>query len=488
LSNLVHKGITGTSAVKIAQQIEVAIRAGELAPGDRLPAVRELAGELGVSPATVASAYQALQARAVVVSHKRRGTRITHRPMAVARRRQSLPKGAIDLSDGNPDPALLPSFNQLLRRLNYTPRLYDGQYMHEGLIKLMRREMKADGVNVGQLAVVNGTMDGIDRLITEHLRPGDRVAVEDPGFTGHHDLIASRGLTLVPVRVDDEGMMPDSLERACVEGVQAVLITVRAQSPTGAAITPQRACELRRILQRRSPPELPGVLVIEDDHASYLCESTPCACVHNAAEDGTRARRHEGTKGIRAARSAAAHSVPSYLRAFVPQSRWAYFRSLSKSFNPDLRLAVMTGDDHTMTTLLDRLIVVERWVSHLLQSIAFELLSDKTPGGVRAQVQRAGRIYDERRETLKTLLENAGLKPTPGGRSGYNLWLPVQEETSTVQGLAARGWAVAAGERFRLNSPPGIRITASCLEERDAKRFVADVTKILSPQGRALAH
>jgi DNA-binding transcriptional MocR family regulator len=280
-------------------------------------------------------------------------------------------------------------------------------------------------------------MDGLDRLITECLRPGDRVAVEDPGFTGHHDLIAARGLTLVPVRVDDEGMRSDSLERACVEGVHAVLITLRAQSPTGAAVTVRRAKELQRVLRRR-----PEALVIEDDHLSFLCDD-PCQCVHD------------------------------------PRGPWTHFRSFSKSFNPDLRLAVMTGDDQTMTAVLDRLIVIERWVSYLLQSIAHELLLDKA---VRAQVQRAGRIYDQRRDTLITLLREAGLKPT--GRTGYNIWLPVHEETPTVQGLSSApggGWAVAAGERFRLSSPPGIRITASRLEPKDAQRFAADIVAALAP-------
>ena len=93
MSILVHKLITGTTAVKIAQEVESAIRDGRLAPGDRLPAVRDLAAALGVSPATVASAYRSLQSRAVVVSHRRHGTRVSHRPMAAARRRPALARG-----------------------------------------------------------------------------------------------------------------------------------------------------------------------------------------------------------------------------------------------------------------------------------------------------------------------------------------------------------------------------------------------------------
>jgi len=431
------------TAVKIASDIETAVRAGRLQPGDRLPTVREMAGDLNVSPATVANAYRTLQARAIVVAHKRHGTRVSHRPMATAAgRKTAIPAGVVDLSDGNPDPALLPSFDRVLRKLKYTPHLYGEASMHAGLIKLMSREMKADGVRVGQCAVVNGTMDGLDRLLAEHLRPGDRVAVEDPGFSGHHDLVASRGLTLVPVRIDEEGMLPESLERACITGIKAVLITLRAQSPTGAAITELRAKELRRVLRRA-----PEVLVLEDDHASFLCD-VPCACVHE--QDG----------------------------------RWAHLRSLSKSFNPDLRLSVMTGDNQTMNSVLDRLILIERWVSHLLQSTAFALLSDKT---VRAKVRKAGRTYDERREMTKKAMVAEGLKPI--GRTGFNIWLPVPEETPLVQGLGSVGWAVAAGERFRLASPPGLRITVSRMQPQvatrySAIRFAATVAYFLEPPER----
>ncbi|MDZ4755625.1 MAG: aminotransferase class I/II-fold pyridoxal phosphate-dependent enzyme [Phycisphaerae bacterium] len=435
---LVQKYITGRTAVKIAADIEAAIRAGSLAPGEQLPSVRALADDIGMSPATVASAYQLLQSRALVASQGRRGTRICHRPLATARPRAALAAGAVNAADGNPDPALLPDSARILRTLDYRPHLYGEPTMHEGLIALMRRAMEADGIKADHCCVVSGAMDGFDRLITEHLLPGDRIAVEDPGFTGHHDLAASRGLSLVPVRMDDEGMLPDALARACAQRVHAVLITPRVQSPTGAALSPERARELRGVLRR-----YPTVLVIEDDHCSFLAESTPFQRVHD------------------------------------PRGRWAHLRSFSKSFNPDLRLAVMTGDEETMVRLLDRLVVVERWVSMVLQSLAHELLLDSR---ALAHVRKAARTYDERREALVAALQKHGLHPL--GRSGYNVWLPVSEETPTVQALAQAGWAVAPGERFRLGSPPGIRITASRFGPHDPRRFADAASAVLTSPHR----
>jgi DNA-binding transcriptional MocR family regulator len=433
--------ITGRTAVKIASDIEAAIRNGHLQPGERLPAVRELAQVLKVSPATVANAYHTLQSRAVVVAQNRRGTCVSHHPRAAARRPHSVPKGAVILNDGNPDPRLLPSLQPILSKLQYKPHLYGDEPMHKGLIAVMRRLMRSEGVSAGHCAVVNGAMDGIDRILGEHLRPGDRIAVEDPGFSGHHDLLAARGLSLVPVAIDEAGMMPDSLERACAMGIHAILITPRVQSPTGAALSEARARELRRILSR-----VPQTLIIEDDHASFICEHVSYQPLHQAS------------------------------------GRWAHLRSFSKSFNPDLRLAVMTGDDQTMMRILDRLVVIERWVSNILQSAAHALVSDVR---VRAKVRQAGRTYDRRRVALMTALQGHGLSPI--GSSGYNVWLPVAEETSVVQELAAAGWAVAAGERFRLKSSPGLRITVSRLEAADGKRFAASLSSILSSQRRVSA-
>src|SRR5262245_154732 len=129
MNNLLQKGITGNTAVKIAASVEQAIRAGRLAPGDRLPTVRRLATHLQVSPATVASADRSLQARAVLAAGGRRGTCVTHRPMASARRRLHVDASVVNLSDGNPDPSLLPDFGPVLRKLKYTARLYGSDSM-----------------------------------------------------------------------------------------------------------------------------------------------------------------------------------------------------------------------------------------------------------------------------------------------------------------------------------------------------------------------
>src|SRR5262245_35657358 len=116
--------IRGNSAVKIAGSVEASLRAGKLAAGQQLPPVRRLAEALRVSPATVAAAYRALRLRGLVVGQGRRGTRLSHVPLASRPRLGTVPAGVRNLADGNPDARLLPSMAAALRRIDPAPLLY----------------------------------------------------------------------------------------------------------------------------------------------------------------------------------------------------------------------------------------------------------------------------------------------------------------------------------------------------------------------------
>jgi hypothetical protein len=82
-------------------------------------------------------------------------------------------------------------------------------------------------------------------------------------------------------------------------------------------------------------------------------------------------------------------------------------------------------------------------------------------------------------------LSRAGV--TVEAASGYNVWIPVAEETATVQALLAAGWAVAAGERFRIHSPPAIRVTAARLETDRARDLATALASGLRRSARTAA-
>src|SRR5919197_5974374 len=101
--------ISGRTARELAASVEARIRDGELAPGARLPTIRDLAATAGVSPMTVTTAYRELRRRGLVSAAGRRGTRVSERPPLAQAVTPSIPTGARDLVTGNPDPELLPS-------------------------------------------------------------------------------------------------------------------------------------------------------------------------------------------------------------------------------------------------------------------------------------------------------------------------------------------------------------------------------------------
>jgi DNA-binding transcriptional MocR family regulator len=418
--------LSGKTAAEIAESLELAIDRGEIRPGDRLPTVRGLAEELGVSPVTVATAYRTLQQRGFVVGDGRRGTRVRAGAGRPYLTQTPVPDGVRNLALGNPDPELVPPLAQGLQAIDSIPFLYGGHANLPELVDLMRGQLRADGIACDRLAVVSGALDGIERVLVASCRPGDRVIVEDPCFPRVLDLVRALGLELVPVQVDDRGPRPDSLGRALKAAARAALFTPRAHNPTGAYIDPGRSRELRRLLEGA-----PGLLVIEDDYAGPVA----------GAPIQTLTAKRE---------------------------RWAHVRSFSKVLGPDLRIGFVAGDEATLARVEVRQRLGVGWVSHILQRIALAQLSD--PAAARL-VSRAERVYASRRQAMLDALRERGIEAF--GRSGINVWVPVLEEISVVRALLDAGWAVSAGERFRIESQPAIRITISMLQRGEAKA-VAD--------------
>lgn len=409
--------------------MERAVGAGELSPGQPLPPLREVAERLGVNPNTVAAAYRVLRERGVIETAGRRGSRVRARPASTPREWIGVDAtGARDLSSGNPDPALLPPLGAPLAaaaaRAAERPTLYGAPDLVPELAELARAALDADGVPAGPVAVTSGSLDAIERVLTAHLRPGDAVAVEDPGWGSLLDLIPALGLRAVPVGVDDDGPLPERVEQALVRGARALVVTDRAQNPTGAAVGETRARELRAVLAGH-----PAVLLIEDDHGHGIVDMP-----------------------LRPLAGATDH--------------WALVRSTAKAYGPDLRLAVLTGDPVTLDRVRGRQRLGPGWVSHLLQHAVAWMWRT---GAVDAAAVAAS--YGARRAALVRALRERGI--AAHGHSGMNVWVPVPDETGAVARLLAAGWATAPGARFRVASPPGVRLTVSPLAA-DEIEAVAD--------------
>ncbi|MFC9342790.1 aminotransferase class I/II-fold pyridoxal phosphate-dependent enzyme [Streptomyces sp. NPDC057020] len=424
--------IDGTTAKGIAASVERGVADGALSPGDALPPVRRLADDLGVSPGTVATAYKELRQRGLIVTRGRGGTVVADVPSVASRRPPRVPEGLVDLAGGHPDPRFLPV---LRPPATVTP----GYGSHRAaprtaaLEEVTRQWFERDGVPARHVTFAHGALDCIARLLSTELRPGDAVAVEDPGF--HHllDLVPALGMRLVPVAVDGEGLVPESLRAALRGGVRAVVCSPRGQCPTGAYFTRSRRDELVAVLR-----DFPEVLVVEDDHNAEIGGAT------------------------------------AYTLAAAGLDRWAQVRTASKHLGIDLRWAGVACDAATLARHDGRMLMTSGWVSHLLQETVAGLFLD---GAVRALVADGEAAYTERRTALIDALGAYRIRAV--GASGLNVWVPVRDESAVVNGLRTRGWWVAAGARFRIAAPPAVRITASTLAPEEAPRLAADFAEVL---------
>jgi len=372
------------------------------------------------------------------VTRSRSGAQVSWRPpLGAPLLGASAPEGARDLASGNPDPELLPDLIPVLRRIEPPRQLYGGDPADPELLELVRAEFERDGIPAGDMAVVSGALDGIERALEAQLHPGDVVAVEDPGFAGLFHLLRALGLALRPVAIDARGMIPAALAEALEQDAAAVVLNPRGQNPTGASLDPQRAVALKEVLDRH-----PDTMLLEDDHLGPIAG----------------APRLTLTAG---------------------RSRWATARSLAKSLGPDLRLAVLAGDPETISRVRGRQAVGPGWVSHLLQRTAATLWKDKK---VARDLERATETYTQRREAFVDALADHGIETS--APTGLNVWIQVPDETSVVQALQSEGWAVMPGAPFRLQAEPAIRVTISSLQPAESPVLAEATASALRPSQR----
>jgi len=400
----IEERLEAPSARGVAQAVSRAVRDGALAPGAKLPPIRALATQLGLSPTTVSAGWALLARSGAIRTDGRRGTTVVGlRQPARGRYRQALERQldfALDLSKGTPDPALLPDLGRALSEV--TTAGIPGSYLDDPVLPELLAVLRTQWpYPPEELMVVDGAMDGLDLVSRSLLRFGDRVIVEHPSFPPLLDLLESIGVEVVGVPVDDAGLSPEPLRAALRSPAAAVFLQPRAQNPTGASMTAGRALELAPILAEAGMP------VIEDDSAGAVAASAPIS-----------------------------------LGQWIPD-QVIHIRSFSKSHGPDLRLAAMGGPGELLREVAHRRQLGQGWSSRLLQRVLLSLLTD--PVAI-ATVARARDEYTRRRGALVDALTARDVVVSAG--DGLNLWLTVHDESAAIVRLASQGVGVAPGSPF----------------------------------------
>ncbi|GIE94597.1 PLP-dependent aminotransferase family protein [Paractinoplanes rishiriensis] len=423
---LITDAVEDRSARGIAAAVGRLVSAGTLPAGSRLPTVRDMARELGVSPTTVSEAWQSLTRAGAIRTRGRSGTFVAPPGLTRLGRRYVQMSGvpaavARDLSTGVPDHDLLPDLTDALKRLGdgrLTSSYLDAPVLPE-LEEVLRERWPS---RPGQLTVVDGAMDALDRVIATVVRFGDRVVVENPAFPPLLDLLQAVGATVVGVPMDEHGIAPGQLRALLAEfPARALFLQPRAHNPTGISMPPERAAELAGVLAG-----FPGVVVVEDDHAGDIASAAPVS-----------------------------------LGRHLPEQT-VHVASFSKSHGPDLRLAAIGGPAAIVEQVAERRLLGPGWSSRLLQAVLLDLLTDP---GATAQVAAARHAYLQRRRQLLACLHHRGVTATAA--DGINLWMAVDDQQIALVELAAHGIAVAPGTPFCV-TPLGsdhVRVTAGLVAD-----------------------
>lgn len=429
---------SGTTAVDIAEDIRTHIERGTVPTGATLPPVRTLADLLGVNRNTVVAAYRQLASAGLVESKGRSGTRVIAQSQPP--REGFAPDTVLrDVGSGNPDPRLIPSPERALAAAAGRPVLY-GEPVVDADLALWAGEWFARDYNRTDLhlTITSGAVDAVERLLQQALVRDDAIALEDPCFLASIHTVRLGGYRAIAVPVDEEGMTVAGLRSALEAGVRAVVLTPRAQNPTGASLSAERAAALRGVLT-----DYPYVLVIEDDHFSLLA-TTPHQSIIG-----------EGHK------------------------RFAVVRSVSKFLGPDMSLALVASDQTTAQRLGLRLSPGTTWVSHLLQRLAVGLLTDPD---TMQQIREAGAYYAERNAYAADALRARGISVAHS--DGLNLWVTLPLAAAVVEErLMRRGWLVRTGQGFELEAGEvshHLRLTLHDLGDTDLRVFAGDLAAAIA--------
>ncbi|MEG6508364.1 PLP-dependent aminotransferase family protein [Methyloligella sp. 2.7D] len=378
---------------QIFSQIEDAATRGALPAGAKLPSVRNLAKQLGVSAFTVASAYELLAARYVVSARRGAGYFV-------------LQKGSVSPPPAGPDKATtvsdfwqasdvfthgrrlatpgggwLPSswysqrsvVSDAIRRVARTKPEHLVAYGNPAGYDRLRQHIARDlgerslAISPNQIVLTNGVTHALDLVVRTCLRPGDSVLVEDPGYSNLNSLLARHGCKLLPVTRGADGLDLEAAEKhAEMHRPKAMFVTTVQHNPLGTTLKPTDAYRLMTLAERFD------FLIVEDDIA-----------------------RRFGT------------DYDPWLAAMDGLSRVISVNGYSKTIAPSLRAGYVACNEQLAKEILTTKMLTGLTTSEITERIVLEAISD--PNHRRTVEQIATRMT-QARESCSRALEEAGLR------------------------------------------------------------------------------
>jgi GntR family transcriptional regulator / MocR family aminotransferase len=466
---------------RICEAIKGQIASGRLGPGARLPSTRSLAAEWGVSRTTVTAAYEQLIAEGYLETRRRARARVAqglgpqpavpgppalagapHRLSAFGQRLVDFPLPPVsdrdrlvaDFRYGDLAAADFPLLawrkavgGALLRR-RARLRYGDPRGSPDLRMALQGYLWRARGLRCepDQIIVVNGSQQGLDLCARLLLDPGDRVAMEDPGYGLARQVFLAAGAEVIPVAVDREGMRTGELPAA-----RLAYATPSHQFPLGGVMSAGRRRDLLAWAQRN------GAYVVEDDYdGEYRFDIAP---------------------------------IPA-LQAMDRAGRTIYLGTVSKTLSPTLRLGYLVAPAALSVAFAEAKRLADRHTPGLEQEALAALIES---GAYERHVRRVRRRNGDRRAALlAALTATLGDAATVvGADAGLHVvvWLnrvPRSREHALVARAHAAGLGVypvaplyAPAPAAALPDTAGLVVGYASLDERAIERGVRILGEVL---------
>jgi 2-aminoadipate transaminase len=281
---------------QLAESIESAIRTGALVRGARLPATRELAGQLGLNRTTVSAAYSVLEASGLVQGQVGRGSFVAGGNLQANQPsidwERVLPPAeplhvpqtpiAINFASARPSEHSFPlaDFRAIAREVIDSEEASEilqlgSPYGYAPLRKYLLSESLASGnaQTADDLIITNGCQQALDLLARVFVTANMSVVLEDPVYHGLLRVFSRSGANLVSLPIGVHGLNTGVLETLLVQQrPQLLLVTPDFQNPTGITLSLEQRQAILAITQRL------GVIVIESQlyrDLRYVGQSLP---------------------------------------------------------------------------------------------------------------------------------------------------------------------------------------------------------------------
>jgi GntR family transcriptional regulator/MocR family aminotransferase len=425
---------------QIKHQITALVHKGLLEGGAKLPSVRQLAKSLGVTKNTVVTAYEELAAENIIEPRPGSGMYVTNNVNAAtgvsldARADMSgaladappmtwepfefqssffgMPpakrgKPVIKLTQASPDPKLFPfaRIKQVASNMLWSPKEFffdrGNPQGFQPLEEHLEKEMALAGIPMAEgqndIIITAGFRRALSLILDYIVRPGQKVVVESPCFTGVLNLLIAKRIDYVAVPVDNEGMDTEYLATVLQQGGVAAVITIPTfHNPTGVTLSRERREHLMLLAVRHRVP------IIEDDWGRLL--------------------RYEGP------------SMPS-LKSIDPGGYVVHIGTYSKIFLPGMRLGWVTCPAKIGVPLVRAKLAADSSDSLFLQALMYDLI---VRGHLAKHLRATQKEYNARRNAMCGVLARELPEQCSFNRplGGFCVWVKLPENIFSMPLLA----------------------------------------------------